>query len=1205
MRTAGKKLLSLALAALLAVGTLPQTVFAMGETPPIGASGEITAFEPLADSVASQTVPLGTLLEYLDLPDTLTATVAIVEPATPSDSIQDSGDPAQTKDKPGTAAASVPVLEWVSEPEYDAQVIGTYTFTPVLDGVWSLADGVELPAITVQIIMGIMPLASTPNIIDLSDSDADLSSSANASGGKYSYDGTTKIVTIHSGPVTVTGSTTDRQVVINGTADVTLDNVDIDVSAISQAAAFLLEDGIDVALELKGHNLLKSGDDRAGLQVPDGAFLTINAIDNSQQLTSIGVAGAGIGGGVGGAGAGSCGTITINGGTITATGGSTAAGIGGDNESSGGTVIINGGTVTAMGQNGGAGIGSGRSTTTAVSGGAITINGGIVEASCQQGNAIGTGQISFSGSDTGSDITINGGSVKASSISATPTDCNGNTVYLGTLPNQSGVTSISVDEVPFYVDGNHNGDNSLYLYMTGEDHIVDVDLGGVVTQYEATWNNPGFTWDAGTPQTNPVSTSVSLSLSPNPVVYGSATSVIVTATVTDSSLGTRSLNMVDFYLDAATEPFASSPVISGVATTTLNISGLSAGDYQIKAAYGGSFGGAASDDTETLQIVVNAETPNITGHPASATYNQGDTATPLSVDANVSDGGTLSYQWYSNITNSTSGAIAVGTDSASYTPDTGTAGTLYYYCVVTNTNSEVSGVQTATVTSSIATVTVQSRSGSALNGKDSDDEPGTDNAPIVITTPAAQPNWPTIGSVSGKTAGTNTQRTFTMTDSLVKAALEKALAQAKAQNRTAYGVGIHLALDAPADAGLTLTLERAALNRLVSTGAKQFEIKGAPISLTLDAKALAELQKQSTGNVTITVKPVTVKGVRNAYDISFSYVKNGKTANITSLGSGTATLSIPCTPAKNEAVGGFYAVYVDGKGQVNRIADSSYDANSGSVMFATDHFSVYGIGYTAAPVKFTDISSHWAKESIDYAVSRGLLTGASEKTFAPNTAMTRAMLATALGKLSGVDTKAYPANRFTDVKADSAFRPYIEWASKKGIMPGVGGNRFAPDSAITREEMALIFSNYAKATGYTLPVTRTAVTFADASGIGGTCKKAVTALQQAGVIMGERGNRFNPKAKATRAEAAATLHRYIKLTIDPATAQGWAKNDDGQFLYYQDGKAVTGWQTIDGARYYFNPGGTLKTGWVQDGGNRRFYRGNSLLTGWRDIGAGA
>jgi glucan-binding YG repeat protein len=214
------------------------------------------------------------------------------------------------------------------------------------------------------------------------------------------------------------------------------------------------------------------------------------------------------------------------------------------------------------------------------------------------------------------------------------------------------------------------------------------------------------------------------------------------------------------------------------------------------------------------------------------------------------------------------------------------------------------------------------------------------------------------------------------------------------------------------------------------------------------------------------------------------------------------------------------------------------------------------------------------------------------------------MLVTALGRLAGVDTKLYTANSSTDVKADSAFRPYIEWAYKKGVIQGIGNQQFAPERAVTREEIALILQNYARATGYKLPVTRKAIAYADADRIDSVYKTAVTAMQQAGIMMGGTDNRFNPKSNVTRGSVSSMLYRYIKLTIDPVTAQGWALNDSGQWLYYKDGKPLTGWQTINGTKYYFYSTGALQTGWVKDdAGNWYFYSGNIRLTGWWDIGA--
>jgi len=109
--------------------------------------------------------------------------------------------------------------------------------------------------------------------------------------------------------------------------------------------------------------------------------------------------------------------------------------------------------------------------------------------------------------------------------------------------------------------------------------------------------------------------------------------------------------------------------------------------------------------------IINAQTPNITAHPHGATYTQSATATPLTVTANVTDGGQLSYQWYSNtVYNSATGTAIGEATNANFTPPTADVGTLYYYVIVTNTNTSVNGTQTATKTSNIATVEVTAES---------------------------------------------------------------------------------------------------------------------------------------------------------------------------------------------------------------------------------------------------------------------------------------------------------------------------------------------------------------------------------------------------------------------------------------------------------------------------------------------------------------
>ena len=107
-------------------------------------------------------------------------------------------------------------------------------------------------------------------------------------------------------------------------------------------------------------------------------------------------------------------------------------------------------------------------------------------------------------------------------------------------------------------------------------------------------------------------------------------------------------------------------------------------------------------------IVGRATKPTITQQPTDLSLQNGaTTGNILTVVANEIEGHTLSYQWYSNTTNSTTGSTMIdGATSASYAVPTNSDGTTYYYCVVTATRTDNN--DTATANSAIAAVTVTS-----------------------------------------------------------------------------------------------------------------------------------------------------------------------------------------------------------------------------------------------------------------------------------------------------------------------------------------------------------------------------------------------------------------------------------------------------------------------------------------------------------------
>jgi len=106
----------------------------------------------------------------------------------------------------------------------------------------------------------------------------------------------------------------------------------------------------------------------------------------------------------------------------------------------------------------------------------------------------------------------------------------------------------------------------------------------------------------------------------------------------------------------------------------------------------------------SVSSVEHAHIPIITSQPSDNTVLVNGNVT-LSVTAEITDRGTLSYQWFSNTTDrNTGGTLIRGATSRTFTPPTNVSGAIYYYVVITNTNNYVSGNRVSTSVSTTARV---------------------------------------------------------------------------------------------------------------------------------------------------------------------------------------------------------------------------------------------------------------------------------------------------------------------------------------------------------------------------------------------------------------------------------------------------------------------------------------------------------------------
>lgn len=280
--------------------------------------------------------------------------------------------------------------------------------------------------------------------------------------------------------------------VTDGEQDVEIKNINIARSGENDNAFCVLKNA-KTKLILTGKNHLVPGTYCAGVEIAVNASLTVEGDGILYTQSEIE---AGIGGGSGH----SNGTLTINSGTIYATGGMDGygSGIGGGSSGSGGTITINGGNVVAVGGEYGAGIGGGMLG----NGGKITINGGTVTATGgKKAAGIGGGFTANGGT-----VVINGGSVKA--IAGTGADDIGNgnnckTEFAG-IHNSNGdsvskltvslsgferIYQNSIENAP--ITAGHPDDENLYFYVTSSQNIATVYMNGGGVKY-LSYNSSGF-----------------------------------------------------------------------------------------------------------------------------------------------------------------------------------------------------------------------------------------------------------------------------------------------------------------------------------------------------------------------------------------------------------------------------------------------------------------------------------------------------------------------------------------------------------------------------------------------------------------------------------------------------------------------------------------------------------------------------------------
>ncbi len=335
-----KRLFSMFLALCMIVTMLPVSAMAEEIHTTVGGSGEIISFAPLTET--KKAVSLGTSIEDLELPETLTATVRTAVPAD-ENPVQDSGSPQTatpaTTTEPEWVENTVEIpVTWVS-PGYDMNTEGEYIFTPVVE---SYTVSAPLPEIVVTVgemppiaaARGLATPMSTTNygiwvggVEVTSANKADVLGAADGEGATVTYDSTTNTLTLNDAEITTPYMVSAANYGIYAPFGLNLKLVGANSIALPHSGSYSVygiasdERDLQISAEEHGSLTVTAGNNFGiysnNLTINSGAITTVSSVIFVRESVSISEGTVTSTGGTQGI-VGK--TITVSGGTMTASG---------------------------------------------------------------------------------------------------------------------------------------------------------------------------------------------------------------------------------------------------------------------------------------------------------------------------------------------------------------------------------------------------------------------------------------------------------------------------------------------------------------------------------------------------------------------------------------------------------------------------------------------------------------------------------------------------------------------------------------------------------------------------------------------------------------------------------------------------------------------------------------------------------------------
>lgn len=366
-----------------------------------------------------------------------------------------------------------------------------------------------------------------------------------------------------------------------------------------------------------------------------------------------------------------------------------------------------------------------------------------------------------------------------------------------------------------------------------------------------------------------------------------------------------------------------------------------------------------------------------------------------------------------------------------------------------------------------------------------------------------------FGTLEGKDMGRDGKKTFTITNTgnypfRLHAAVENGTSTTNAAAEYAFAALISPSTLEP---GESATVTVSVASKIFSAGAVEGKLVITATYSTRDTGLAEELVLTDT--VSLKAKFLRDGGykITNYSDDTYGKITDAD---------GTVYRTLPTVP-EGDSLTLYFKPYSQNHHIVNVYVDDQCLGPIESYTFQNVQANhILKVIFASGPAP-----SSWAAEQVSQAIDAEIVPRSLQSSYGQNTTRGEfCALATALyEKVKGEITERKTFSDTTDAN--------VEKMAALGVVDGVGGGRFNPGGALTREQAATMLSRLARAMGS--PLADAASPFSDNSAISSWAMEAVGQVKAAGIMDGVGNNTFSPKNSYTREQSILTALRLYNL----------------------------------------------------------------------------